>query len=382
MTGTRGLYVNVDGSSNGTTPVNARIALAGLLASSGAALAFRPGVFYDGLGNVVSGNTDTGTMSYSVRACQFAMQLLGTTASGAVVGANDAVFKANTTAAPGSNSRIDVIWVRQHAVAADGGPDTDNIMEIKVTQGTPAASPTVPTIPTGAMALAQAIMPAGATSTNSLTITQVHNWTTSDGSDVPVRNQTERDAMTAYLGQTVTRLDLGGISETYNGSAWLRSQDPYPQANLVNRPRRILTRNATFSLADSVITAVGTWSADSGDDGNSTGLSLSGTFITVTYGGLYDIDFTMAFPSNATGVRACYMMKNGTVGPPAAGTQIGQTAIAGTSGGNVIVPLHIKAALSAGDTLQPAVFQNSGGALTCGSTVPSIVRWSVERVGP
>lgn len=150
MAGNRGLYILPDGSSNGTTPINARLAQAGLIADDGvSALSIRQGVFYDGQGNVVSGNTDTGPMTYSVRACQFVLYLLGVASSGAVTAINDALLKVSTTAAPGSNSRIDVIWVRQHAVASDGGPDTDNILQIGVTQGTAAASPTVPAIPTG-----------------------------------------------------------------------------------------------------------------------------------------------------------------------------------------------------------------------------------------
>lgn len=221
MAGNRGIFILPDGSSNGTTPINARLALAGLLADDGvSALSARVGVFYDGQGNVVSGNTDTGTMSYSVRACQIAQYLLGVSSSGIVAAVNDAVFKAVTTTAPGSNSRIDVIWVRQHAVASDGGPDTTTNYEIGVTQGTPAASPTVPALPfPGCMALAQAIMPAGATSTNALTITQVHNWTTTHGSAIPVRNQTERDAMTPFEGMFVYRLDTGH-PEVYDGTRW------------------------------------------------------------------------------------------------------------------------------------------------------------------
>lgn len=42
---------------------------------------------------------------------------------------------------------------------------------------------------------------------------------------VPVANATERDALTPplgkYVGMAVTRADLGGIIEVWNGSAWL-----------------------------------------------------------------------------------------------------------------------------------------------------------------
>lgn len=382
MAGNRGLYVLPDGSSNGTTPLNARLALSGLIASDGtSALAIRQGVFYDGQGSVVVGNTDTGTMSYSVRAAVFALPLLGVTSSGAVVAVNDALFKATTTAAPGSNSRIDVIWVRQHAVASDGGPDANNIFEIAVTQGTAAASPSVPAIPTGAMALAQAVMTSGSTSTNALAFTQVHGWTAAAGAPIPVRNSTERNALTEYDGMRCYRLDTRSFETWWSSdSGWHRDPAPFPFPDAVNRPRRILTRTATFSLANNVLTAVGSWSVDTGDDGNATGLNLSpSTTITATYAGLYRVDYSMQFPA-ASNIIRIELLKNGTVGPPATGTVVG--FIDGAGGGQQTLRWSGYVYLAAADTLIPAVFQNSGSSITCGSASATVVAWTMEWVGP
>ena len=60
------------------------------------------------------------------------------------------------------NPRIDCIWVTSHDL--DQG-DADNLVTLGVTQGTPAATPTAPSIPTYATLLAQMVMPAGATTT-------------------------------------------------------------------------------------------------------------------------------------------------------------------------------------------------------------------------
>lgn len=373
MAGNRGLYILPDGSSNGTTPLNARLALSGLIAGTGAAaLSIRSGVFYDGIGNVVGGNTDTGTMSYSVRAAVFALPLLGVASSGAVVAVNDAPLKVTTTAAPGSNSRIDVIWVRQHAVASDGGPDADNIFQIGVTQGTAAASPTVPAIPTGAMALTQAVMTSGSVSTNALAYTHVHGWTASAGSPIPVRTQTERDALTGYDGLTVYRID-NNVFETHDGTAW----------NGSHRPRRLLIRLATFSLLNNTNTAVGSWTADTGDDGD-TVISYSNPTLTVNRPGRYRVRFLMVFPANATGARTVALYKNPTLsgGTVTGGNAFAINTLPGAAGGAQSLEVDADIVLATSDVLVAATSQTSGGTMTTGSATPGFVLWQVTLEDP
>lgn len=216
MTGLTGLFVARDGSNNGTVPKGARQALGGLLAGNGAsALDVRKGVLVDALGPVVAG---TAGMSYDVRA--FRAVTMTSTANGPVVVSNDATVNVTTTAAPGSNSRIDVVWCRQHLVAGDGGSDSDVTLEIGVTQGTAAASPSVPSIPTGALSLAQVTVTSGATATNTLTFTRSHAWTTGNGGVVPVYTSTERTAITPYVGMTIW-YDLTKQLLVWNGTAWV-----------------------------------------------------------------------------------------------------------------------------------------------------------------
>lgn len=195
MAGKTGLYVARDGAGNGTLPQGARLAMGGTLAHNGASpLDVRKGVLVDGGGPVVSG---TGTMAYSVRA--FVAVTMATTANGPVVLANDSAVPVPTGAAPGSNSRYDVVWVRQHLVAGDGGTDANVTAEIGVTQGSVSATPAVPAIPTGALSLGSALVTAGATSTNALTFTRTHDWTVANGGIIP---------------------DGSGGGTFFNGTAW------------------------------------------------------------------------------------------------------------------------------------------------------------------
>lgn len=68
-----------------------------------------------------------------------------------------------TTAGPASGSRLDRVWVRQHDNTQG---DADNRVEVGVTHGSAAASPSLPALPTGALELTRVLIPQGATATN------------------------------------------------------------------------------------------------------------------------------------------------------------------------------------------------------------------------
>lgn len=63
-----------------------------------------------------------------------------------------------------SNPRIDAVWIKANDKQQG---DDDNRVHIGVTQGTPAADPVTPTVPSGCLILASFRVPAMATSTNS-----------------------------------------------------------------------------------------------------------------------------------------------------------------------------------------------------------------------
>jgi hypothetical protein len=203
-----------------------RLAMAGMIAPQTSDLAVRTGVMWGpGATALISGTSATGTMTYSI-GIHHAVTSRGT-GDGVYLGPTlDAVTTVNTIAAPGSNSRIDVIYVKQNDTSSTITADTGSTQPIYgVANGTAAVSPVAPTLPVGAIELGRATVAVGATSTNGagVTITQTAVQTVARGADIPVRTQAERDALALFTGLTVKRLDIAGApTETYTGSTWWR----------------------------------------------------------------------------------------------------------------------------------------------------------------
>lgn len=213
MTVSNGLGTYGDGAGV-VTPTDHKLAHLGLVTKVGGGTnAVRAGLFYDGVSNIVTG---TANMSYNV--APFTAVSSRGAASGAVLFVNDGTVNVVTTAAPGSNSRIDIVYAWQREFSLDGGSTTPTIA---VANGTPAASPTAPSLSAypGAIELARITVPAGVTATNSgTTITQTAPFTTVDGAPIPVRNVADLPAA-AVTGARARTIDSGVIYE-WSGSAW------------------------------------------------------------------------------------------------------------------------------------------------------------------
>jgi hypothetical protein len=219
MTATRGTYVNPTASGVGTTPVEARIGQAGLFTPDGD-LGVAPGV--------LSGLVVTGVASgwmYQVTPGH-AVTTRGAT-DGAVLMGNDGNVNTPTpvladgvtpgsTAAPVSGSRWEIIWIRQRDVLA---ADADNNAVIGVTQGTAAGTPIRPTIPVGALALYEALIPTGAANTaaGTVTITPVATKTGLRGGIIAVPNATVRDRLNPFA---TDQLDTNTLYRNV-GAGWL-----------------------------------------------------------------------------------------------------------------------------------------------------------------
>lgn len=219
MTATHGegAYGNATGV---TTPTEHKMAQVAEFVKTTTANVIRPGVLYSGTATLVLGKAD---MSYDVLPFSIATQRSAT--SGVMKWANNGTVNVPTTAAPGSNSRYDVVYAWHREFALDG---TDSDPVIGVVQGTAAASPAVPSLAAfpGAIELARILVPAGVTATNSgTTITQTAPFTAADGSVVRFRTTTEMNQWTTALtGQLA--LDLAtGTTYRYSGSAWVAQFD-------------------------------------------------------------------------------------------------------------------------------------------------------------
>lgn len=225
MTANRGLFVTQLNTGTveapswvGTTPLEARLALAGMVAENSPGVP-RTGLMFQSASTVVAG---TGAMTYNVGPCNpvvnrsagdgvYAWTLSGTTSI-------------PTTLAPATGSRWDLIFTKQNDPSKG---DPDNQALVGVVQGVASSTPSKPyaSVPEGALVLAEAQVSAGALATNggSVVITQVWRHTAARGAPIPVRNQTERDELSAFTGLRITRLDYKAMEQVYHGGGWMGS---------------------------------------------------------------------------------------------------------------------------------------------------------------
>ncbi|QPO16950.1 virion structural protein [Arthrobacter phage Kittykat] len=215
MTTKRGLFVPVASGNVGTTPVEARLALGATLIENSAGTP-RSGVMENGKTNLVYGSG--ASLTHYIDPAQFVIHR--TQGEGAYVFANDGIQTIAGTAAPGTNSRIDLIWVKQNDVAKG---DANNLAVAGVTVGTAAAIPTAPygSVPAGAMVLAEGLIEAGDTLGTHISYTQVFSYTATRGSLIKVRTKADRDTMTAPpIGQQVMRMDRNNHVQQWTGTSW------------------------------------------------------------------------------------------------------------------------------------------------------------------
>lgn len=201
-----------------TTPLDARLANMALIVANGDGTP-RTGVLETRSGIV----TALGTMHVAVAAATFATSK--GRADGVAIFANDGPVNVAIPAAPASNSRIDVIWVKHNDTETG---DANSQPTFGVTSGAAAASPTKPGIPTGALELATLRVYAGTTAADggSNTLTETYRMTTTQGGVVPFRTKTDLDLWTnAADGQLAIALDdaSGAALYMWNGVAWKRS---------------------------------------------------------------------------------------------------------------------------------------------------------------
>lgn len=141
--------VRQDADGNGCTDVALRSIVAALYPNKGV---------ISGL-SVKGGNTLSYTVASGVAVCS----------KGSADGNTLAYYEGgsvDTTANTSSNPRIDVVWITAHDITQG---DTDNFVTIGVTQGTAAAAPTEPSIPSYATKLRAMKLPGGSSTTSSAT---------------------------------------------------------------------------------------------------------------------------------------------------------------------------------------------------------------------
>ena len=140
--------------------------------------------------NLVTGNSDS--MSVTVHPFNAVLNRYG-----ALLIQNDGNVKVPLAASPSANSRIDVVYVKQNEERSPMS-DSSNVPEFGVVNGVAAATPVVPSVPAGALALAQVLLPAGVSNTAAagVVITQTYIGAAMKGDMLRVQTSAQRDAMT------------------------------------------------------------------------------------------------------------------------------------------------------------------------------------------
>lgn len=241
MAARHGLLV-ANGSTGVTAPQDGRLALAGLLSAFGAGpLDATAGIIW-GPGNPfnVTGSSSGPTMKY-VAAAGYVSTARGATggaagvsggtggaSDGLVVWANDAPVTTDSgSAAPSSGTRWDLIWCR-HKNSGDGFGDANSDPEFGVVVGTAGATPSKPyaSVPAGALVLAEASVGTSIANASLAVITMVAPYKVARGCAVPVRNVTERNALSKYDGLQCYRLDTNLLQIT-DGTNWEYQTGPH-----------------------------------------------------------------------------------------------------------------------------------------------------------
>jgi hypothetical protein len=197
-----------------------RLAQGGLVALNGSGMAVRTGVLSGpGTLSLISGTAATGTMTVTVAAHHWVTSRGNT--DGIYLGAVETATTVNIAAAPGANSRIDLIYDKQNDSGSTITPDGSTTMTVGAVTGTAAVSPVKPALPVGALELGTITIAAGTTSTNGAgsTIANTAAQTTTRGGTLLVRTEAERTALTGYAPLEVL-VNATKRRWVHEGSAW------------------------------------------------------------------------------------------------------------------------------------------------------------------
>lgn len=240
--------------------------------------------------------TALATMHVAVAAAEFVTSK--SKADGVAIFTNDGTVNVPISAAPGSNSRITVIWVK-HNDSTTG--DGDSLPVFGTTDGAAAGSPTKPAIPTGALELGTLRVYSGTTAANggSNTLTITNAFTAARGGVVPFRTKTDLDLWTTPVSsQLAVAVDTGTLY-IWRSGAWQTEMNPPVHAVMRRTATALQAPNGSYGD----LSASAAWTA--------TGGILSGcTYsngIVVSRAGWYRVYWTLwidpALPSGVVGIK-------------------------------------------------------------------------------
>lgn len=164
--------------------------------------------------NLVTGRSDS--MSVTVHPFNAVLNRYG-----ALLIQNDGDVKVPLSAAPSANSRIDVVYVKQNETRSPMSDGSD-VPGFGVVNGVAAATPVAPSVPAGALALAQVLLPAGVSNTAAagVVITQTYIGAAMKGDKLQVQTSAQRDALPDVPDGTLLHNVADGCDYVIRDNAW------------------------------------------------------------------------------------------------------------------------------------------------------------------
>lgn len=192
--------------------------------------------------NLVTGNGNS--MSVTVHPFNAVLNRYG-----ALLIQNDGNVNVPLNAAPSTNSRIDVVYVKQNETRSPMS-DSSDVPEFGVVKGTVAASPVAPAVPAGALALAQVLLPAGVsnTATGGVTITQTYIGAATKGNMLRVQTSAQRDAMTMVPDGTLLHNVADNCDYVRKDDKWRGWNMPWHDIHLDNNVVNMWASNGTAHI--------------------------------------------------------------------------------------------------------------------------------------
>lgn len=165
--------------------------------------------------NLVTGNSNS--MSVTVHPFNAVLNRYG-----ALLIQNDGNVNVPLAAAPSANSRIDIVYVKQHETRSPMS-DSSDVPAFGVVEGTAAAVPVAPVVPDGALALAQVLLPAGVSNTAAagVVITQTYIGAAMKGDMLRVQTSTQRNALTSVPDGTLLHNVADNCDYVRRDNAWM-----------------------------------------------------------------------------------------------------------------------------------------------------------------
>jgi hypothetical protein len=180
---------------------------------------------------------------------------------GVVEMANDGSVHVLLDAPPSSQSRIDVIYVKQNDSSSTVSvPDANDLPMLGVLKGTASASPVKRTdLPAGALELGTVLIPSTATATNSsgVVITTTCTYTAAAGGKVPFRTKADLLLWTnPNLGQSANVFDGTATSNgdyLWSGAGWVKDVYDTGWVNLTSTGSAITIDGAQMRIKGGIL---------------------------------------------------------------------------------------------------------------------------------